>query len=61
MKTIDRIFVRQEINHILVIDKDNWNFTGGKLYSEDTNHWLATNQVVECSTTTGEVRRRYKD
>ena len=61
MRTIDKIFVKQEINHILVIDKDNWNFTGGKLYTEDVNHWIATNQVIEVETTTGEVRRRYKD
>ena len=61
MRAIDRIFIKQELVHILVIDKGNWDFTGGKFYTEDTNHWLATNQMVECNTTTGEVRRRYKN
>lgn len=62
MRTIDKIFIKQEINHFVTVDRDNWRWdsTTRKLETTDRSHWLKENEGLFVDTETGKVKRRYK-
>ena len=63
MRAIDRIFMKQEIYHFVTVDRDNWRWdsTTQKLETTDSSHWLKAYEGLFVDTSTGEVRRRYKN